>query len=175
MPAAKRGLACCAFGGLLSALSACSDESELDRPAGPSVDIGLPGGADGLDFVRLEPGGGVPLETFGQGGTHALLAVRCNGLGNRAFVGIRIRNAATGAAVEAPAGPSPRLLLCRDEVACDLLPLLVMTGGLVLPGEARDGLAVVIDVDAWNTDGVSVDVERDAVLTTDTLEVPRDM
>jgi len=178
VPAVKPGRAACAYGGLLLVLTACSDDSELGDPAvpsGPSVDIGLPGGADGLDFVRLEPGGGVPLETFGQGGTHALLAVRCNGLGNRAFVGIRIRNAATGAAVEAPAGPSPRLLLCRDDVACDLLPLLVMTGGLVLPGEARDGLAVVIDVDAWNVDGISVDVERDAVLTTDTLEVPRGM
>jgi hypothetical protein len=162
----------------LLALAACSGESPDPAnvpPVEAGVDIGLPGGADGLEFTPLEPGGGVPLQTFGQGGTHALLAVRCSGLGNRAFVSVRIENAATGAAVEAPAGPSPRLLLCREENVCDLLPLLVMTGGLVLPGEARDGLAVIVRVDASNSLGVAVSAEREAVLTTDTLEVPRGM
>jgi hypothetical protein len=151
---------------------ACSGESsdpDVSPAVEPGVDIGLPGGADGLEFTKLVPGGGVPLETFGQGGTHALLAVRCTGLGNRAFVSVRIENAATGAAVEAPAGPSPRLLLCREEDVCDLLPLLVMTGGLVLPGEARDGLGVTVRVDASNLDGLAASVERDAVLTTDGL------
>jgi hypothetical protein len=82
-------------------------------------------------------------------------------------VSVSIRNAATGAEVTAPAGASPRLLLCREPNLCDLLPLLVMTGGLVLPGEARDGLAVVVHVEASNTDGASASVEREAVLTAD--------
>jgi hypothetical protein len=133
------------------------------------ADVGLPGGTDGLEFVQLEPGGSVPLQTFGQGGTHALLAVRTNGLGNRAFIGVSIENIATGDTVSAPAGPSPRLLLCRTEGVCDLLPLLVMTGGLVPPGTDRDGLAVRIHVDASNPAGSAASVEREAVLSTASL------
>jgi hypothetical protein len=154
---------------LLLALG-CSS-SDADSPSSPEVwvDVGLPGGADGLEFVRLEPGGSVPLETFGQGGTHALLAVRTSGLGNRAFVGVTITNASTGDAVSAPPGPSPRLLICRSPDVCDLLPLLVMTGGLVPPGTDRDGLNVRLRVDASNSEGQSASIERDAVLSTDRL------
>ena len=84
-------------------------------------------------------------------------------------MGVSIRNLATGAEVSAPAGPSARLLLCRDEGVCDLLPLLVMTGGLVLPGEARDGLRVIVHVDAEGAQGGTASVEREAVLTTPAL------
>jgi hypothetical protein len=147
----------------------CSSSNEASAPVMAGVDIGLPGGADGLDFVALEPGGAVPLQTFGQGGTHALLAVRCTGMGSSAFVGIEITNSATGDTVSAPAGPSPRLLLCREPQICDLLPLLVMTGGLVPPGTDRDGLAVSIHVDARNAAGEAASVDRDAILTTESL------
>jgi hypothetical protein len=157
----------------LVALAGCgSGDGEDPRPAPqPSIwaDVGLPGGADGLDFVRLEPGGSVPLQTFGQGGTHALLAVRTSGLGNRAFVGVEIENVATGDTVSAPPGASPRLLLCRTEGVCDLLPLLVMTGGLVPPGSDRDGLAVRIHVDASNPEGSTASVERDGLLSAASL------
>ncbi len=134
-----------------------------------AVDVGLPGGADGLEFVPLAPGGPIALHTFGQGGTHALLAVRASGLGDRAFVSITITNSATGDEVSAPAGASPRLLLCRTPDVCDLLPLLVMTGGLVPPGADRDGLLVRLRVEAWNTDGAAASIERDAVLSTEAL------
>jgi hypothetical protein len=156
----------------LLALTACSADSEdpVTNPAAEIwVDVGLPGGTDGLEFVPLAPGGAVPLASFGQGGTHALLAVRTSGLGNRAFIGVSLRNAATGAEVSAPAGASPRLLLCREADVCDLLPLLVMTGGLVLPGEAREGLAVLVRVDATGAEGGAASVERAAVLTTGSL------
>lgn len=135
----------------------------------PWVDVGLPGGEDGLEFVPLQPGGAIPLETFGQGGTHALLAVRTSGFGNRAFVGVTITNAATGDAVSAPPGPSPRLLICRSPDVCDLLPLLVMTGGLVPPGADRDGLNVHLRVDVESPDGASASTERDAMLSTERL------
>lgn len=72
------------------ALGGCSAEADPGTEAPASVDVGLPGGADGLEFVPLVPGASVPLQTFGQGGTHALLAVRTLGLGNRAFVGVSI-------------------------------------------------------------------------------------
>jgi hypothetical protein len=147
----------------------CASRGGSSESPEPWVDIGVPGGEDGLEFVPLEPGASIPLETFGQGGTHALLAVRTSGLGNRAFIGITITNAATGDAVSAPPGPSPRLLLCRNPELCDLLPLLVMTGGLVPPGTARDGLNVHLRVEAASPDGASASVERDAVLSTDRL------
>ncbi|HTV25544.1 MAG TPA: hypothetical protein VMG12_42905 [Polyangiaceae bacterium] len=146
-----------------------SDEAGPAAPVEVGVDIGVPGGSDGLEFVPLEPGAAIPLETFGQGGTHALLAVRTSGLGNRAFIGVSITNIATGDAVSAPPGPSPRLLICRTPDVCDLLPLLVMTGGLVPPGTDRDGLNVRLSVDASNPEGLSASVERDAVLSTERL------
>jgi hypothetical protein len=151
------------------ALAGCGSSDEASPEDAIWADVGLPGGTDGLDFVRLEPGGEVPLQTFGQGGTHALLAVRTSGLGNRAFIGVEIENVATGDTVSAPAGPSPRLLLCRPEGVCDLLPLLVMTGGLVPPGSDRDGLAVRVHVDAANSEGTAASAERDAVLSTASL------
>jgi hypothetical protein len=155
------------------ALAGCGSSGDGEDTPSDAIwaDVGLPGGADGLEFVPLEPGGPVPLQTFGQGGTHALLAVRTNGLGKRAFVAVSIENIATGDTVEAPAGPSPKPLLCRPEAGgvCDLLPLLVMTGGLVPPGSDRDGLAVRIHVDASNAEGSAARVERDAVLSTASL------
>jgi hypothetical protein len=158
--------------GFLLGASACSSSPPGAVSAGPpqvSVDLGLSGGADGLEFQHLEPGGSVPLYTFGQGGTHALLAVRCVGLGERAFVAISISNPEDGRSVSAPAGQSPRLLACNADGSCDLLPLLVMTGGLVAPGTDRDGLPVVIRADASNREGLAASVERDAVLSAASL------
>src|SRR5689334_23023708 len=140
-----------------------------EEPAQASVDIGLSSGPDGLEFEHLEAGGSVPLYTFGQGGTHALLAVRCVGLGERAIVAITISNPVDGRSVSAPAGQSPRLLACNAEGSCDLLPLLVMTGGLVPPGTDRDGLAVLIRADASNLAGAAASVERDAFLSAASL------
>jgi len=148
--------------------SACSS-SERAAPPEIWVDLGRSGGPDGLDFEHLESGGSVPLYTFGQGGTHALLAVRCSGLGDRAFVAITIRNPEDGRSVTAPAGASPRLLACDGAGVCDLVPLLVMTGGLVAPGVDRDGLAVVIQADASNLAGISASVAREAFLSTASL------
>lgn len=150
---------------------ACSSrEHAADVPVPEAwVDLGVSGGPDGLDFQHLDPGGSVPLYTFGQGGTHALLAVRCSGLGERAFVAITITNPADGRRVSAPAGQSPRLLACMSSGICDLLPLLVMTGGLVPPGADRDGLAVLIRADASNSDGMAASVEREAFLSAASL------
>jgi hypothetical protein len=150
---------------------ACSSGDAVPMPPEPEiwVDVGIGAGPDGLDFERLEPGGSVPLYSFGQGGTHALLAVRCSGLGDRAFVSITIADPASGVQVSAPAGQSPRLLACSQRGVCDLIPVLVMTGGLVAPGVDRAGLAVSIRVDAENAEGTSASVERGAVLSSDSL------
>ena len=157
---------------VLCCASACASGQPDDGRqslAPVSVELGLSGGADGLEFEALEPGGSVPLYTFGQGGTHALLAVRCRGLGERAFVALTITNPADGRSVSAPAGPSPRLLACAADGDCDLLPLLVMTGGLVPPGTDRDGLLVLIRADASNVAGAAASVEREAFLSAASL------
>jgi hypothetical protein len=171
--ASARGLGALAALGVAAAallpLGCASEAAEPEHTPPVSVDVGLPGGDDGLEFVSLQAGAAIPLQTIGQGGTHALLAVRTTGLGNRAFIGVTITNTATGDAVSAPPGPSPRLLICRTPDTCDLLPLLVMTGGLVPPGTARDGLEVRVRVDAHNPEGTSASVERDAVLSTERL------
>ncbi len=135
---------------------------------GVAVDVGVAGGPDGLDFVPIQPGGEIALHTFGQGGTHALLAVRCIGLGNRAFVSVAITNVATGRESVAPAGTSPRLLLCEDERTCDLLPLLLMTGALTA-GSEGSSVPVLVSAEAHNADGVGASVEREAVLSTSSL------
>lgn len=155
--------------GLCLLLWGCSSPESTPAEPAPWVDVGLTSGEDGLDFESLEPGGAIPLHSFGQGGTHALLAVRCSGLGARAFVSVTLTNVATGSEVVAPAGQDPRLLSPREEGLYDLLPLLVMTGGLVAPGEAREGLPVRVRVEASNTAGEHASVEREAVLRTSTL------
>jgi hypothetical protein len=154
---------------LASALAAfaCSGE-----PAGadePRVDIGLSAGEGGLGFERLEPGGEVPLLTFGQGGTHALLAIRCVGLGSSAFVNVTITNLQTGTEVRSTPSASPQLLICREPEVCDLVPFLVMTGGLTEPGQERDGLPIRVDVEAHNVAGARAREEREAVLSTRNL------
>ena len=151
-------------------LCGCSGESgEGLAPGTPWVDIGLSAGVGGLDFERLAAGGTVPLATFGQGGTHALLAVRCSGFGDAAFINVDITNLNSGVQVTSTPTASPQLLLCRDELACDLLPLLVMTGGLTAPGEEREGLPIRIEVEAHNVAGTRAEVERDAVLSARSL------
>ena len=44
-----------------------------------------------------------------------------------------------------------------------------MTGGLVLPGQMRDGLAVLVRAEATGADGGAASVEREATLTTESL------
>jgi hypothetical protein len=50
-----------------------------------------------------------------------------------------------------------------------LLPLLVMTGGLVPPGGDREGLSVIVRAEASNLAGRAASVEREAVLRADEL------
>lgn len=156
-----------------STLLACGGDSSRHEPEAADVwiEIGTAGGNDDLDFVPLEPGGELPLHTFGQGGTHALLAVRCSGFGRRAFVGISLTSAMTGRQVTSPPSAEPSLLLCRDdaETVCDLLPIFVMTGALVGPEASSAGVPIVVRADAHHRDGLSASVERQAILVEPSL------
>ncbi len=129
------------------------------------VELGVPGGPDSLDFVPLEDGAVLNLETFGQGGTHVLLGVRCIGFGQRAFVSLRVENALDGIELLAPAPARPQLLFCEGEV-CDLVPITMMMGGIAANDAERDGLAIEISTEVHNAAGLTGQAERKATLST---------
>jgi len=117
-----------------------------------------------LDFLPLEPGGDIPLGTFGQGGTHAVLAIRCVGFGTRAFVDVTLVNLDSDASVMTPVSIHPALLLCRgDAGVCDDLPIYLMTGGLADP-DKKDGLHVQVTADVHNDGGQMGSASVDGVL-----------
>lgn len=129
------------------------------------VELGIPAGPDALDFAPLEDGAVLPLETFGQGGTHVLLGVRCVGFGQRAFVSLRVRNLKDGTELVAPAPARPQLLFCDGEV-CDLVPITMMMGGIAANDAERDGLAIEISAEVHNSTGVSGMATAQATLST---------
>jgi hypothetical protein len=129
------------------------------------VQLGIPGGPDGLDFTELEDGSVLHLETFGQGGTHVLLAVRCIGFGTRAFVELRAKNLVDGTELVAPAPARPQLLFCEGE-DCDLVPITVMMGGIAPSDAERDGLPIELTANVHNVAGVTGSDSRRAQLST---------
>jgi hypothetical protein len=142
--------------------------SDAGGAAAGEVQLGVPGGTDGLDFTALEDGSVLNLETFGQGGTHVLLAVRCIGFGARAFVELRVKNLDDGTELVAPASARPQLLFCEGEV-CDLVPITVMMGGIASTEAERDGLPIELTANVHNVAGVSATDSRRAVLSTKDL------
>jgi hypothetical protein len=136
------------------------------EPVPVSVEIGVPGGADGLEFAPLAAGGELRLQSFGQGGTHVFLAVRCIGFGSRAFVSLTLTNELTQVQVFSPTPVRPQLLYCREPTVCDLVPILAMTGGLTEPDVERDGLAIQVAVEVHNQAGLSASATQEAVLST---------
>lgn len=151
-------------------LSCCSPAPSEEEGAEPSdtarVVLGVPSGDDGLDFAPLEDGAELRLQTFGQGGTHLFLGVRCLGFGSRAYVTIRLVNLTTHVEIVSPAPPSPQLLYCNDEDVCDLVPMTVMTGGLTDATEERDGLRIEVGAEVHNDEGARATDMVEAVLST---------
>jgi hypothetical protein len=133
--------------------------------AAGQVELGVPGGPDSLDFVPLDDGQVLNLETFGQGGTHVLLGVRCVGFGQRAFVSLRVQNMVDGTELVAPAPARPQLLFCDGDV-CDLVPITMMMGGIAANDAQRDGLAIKISAEVHNDAGLTGQCSRQATLST---------
>jgi hypothetical protein len=129
------------------------------------VELGVPTGPDSLDFAPLEDGAVLPLETFGQGGTHVLLGVRCVGFGQRAFVSLRVQNLHNGTELVAPAPARPQLLFCEGDV-CDLVPITMMMGGIAESDAERDGLPVEISAEVHNLAGITGMDSAQATLST---------
>lgn len=134
----------------------------------PELLIGTPDPEDDLEFLPLEDGDDIPLQTFGQGGTHALLALRCIGLGQEVFTKVTLENAETGASESTPESTRPMLLLCRDEseTVCDLIPLFALTGGIAEPAK-KDGLRIRVIAEAHNEAGREASAVIEGVLRAD--------
>jgi len=175
----------------LSALAACSGrEPAADGQAGdanaggapasdsggsagqaePSVvataELGVPTGADGLEFEPLADGALLKLQTFGQGGTHVMVGVRCTGFGKRAFVSATMHNDVTGVEVGEPPPARPQLLFCDDAGTCDLVPYLVHASGIAPTDAEKDGLSVRLSVQVKSESGVQAECSRQVVLST---------
>jgi hypothetical protein len=157
---------------LTSACTTSHAEPPAEPPApGPSVELGTPGGVDGLEFVPFGPDPVLKLETFGQGGTHVLLAARTRGFGIRAYAAFSLTNLDSGAELVAPAPTRPQLFYCHDDV-CDLLPVTMMAGGIAGPDEERDGLPVSVGVDVHDDAGLAASDTQHATLSTEDLGLP---
>ncbi len=165
--------------GVLAALAGCSEASSA-APGPPAanagaageaalvaqVELGVPDGDDGLGFKPVEDGAELRVQTFGQGGTHVLLAVRCVGFDKRAFISAKLLNLLTGVEVAEPPPARPQLLYCHDEGVCDLVPYLAHTSGLTETDQEKDGLAVRVTVEAHDEAGASAESSRDVLLST---------
>jgi hypothetical protein len=150
---------------------ACSGQVEPEPEpelAAVRAEVGVPAGDDGLEFAPLEDGSELRLQTFGQGGTHLFLGVRCVGFGSRAYITITLKNLMTDVEVTSPAPPRPQLLFCSEDEprVCDLVPMTVMTGGLTEMNEERDGLPIRIGAEVHNDDGERAYASAEAVLST---------
>lgn len=161
---------------LAGALGACSSgHSHEPPPSGQpdpapepatNVELGVPGGPDGLDFAPLDADAELDLHTFGQGGTHVLLGVRTVGFGIRAYVGFTLTDETGGHEIDAPPPVRPQLFACDDAGdVCDLVPVTIMTGGLFGPDETRSGLPVLIHVNASTDAGASGEDEREVLIS----------
>ncbi|MDX2054788.1 MAG: hypothetical protein SFV15_20465 [Polyangiaceae bacterium] len=162
---------CIVWGACLLALSCGSVEpgaTPVVEPDVVSVELGIPAG-DGLDFAPIKDGDELYVQTFGQGGTHVLVGVRCLGFGSRAFISAELTNLSTGVQVEEPAPARPQLLYCTEGGPCDLVPYLVHTSGLVPSGVKGAGVHARLRIKARTEAGLQAEGEREVLLNTSNL------
>lgn len=135
--------------------------------AGPQilpVEIGTPDEVSSTTFLELAEGGDVQLQDGGQGGTHALLALRFSGFGNWIFYEVAIQNLDGEGRVATPKLVRPRPVPCDDEgVVCRMSPIFAVIGGLADRSD-WDGLHVEITGRVWNEDGLEGMGTRRAIL-----------
>lgn len=166
-------------GGLATALLACSGgggaELPVDAgadirgdaaspPAGelipgvPGVRVGTPDEVTGLAFEPLKALGAVQVRSGGQGGSHALVAFECTGLGNRINYYVRLEQLNGEGFVETAPKPSLTPIKCFADGICKVAPIFVVLGGLA-PPEQWDGMQVKITVYVEGEDGGKAEAE----------------
>lgn len=128
-----------------------------------AVTIGLTD-AGTLAFIPLSAGENVQLETFGQGGNHAALAMQIEGLGAEAYVEATATDVASGQQVHTAPFARAQPLLC-DGTGCRFVNLLLRMGGLTDP-EQLDGLPVVLSVTAHDGGCRTASADIEVVLLT---------
>lgn len=160
LPTSLLGLSLFACHGGTASTSDASETSARDDAGFPPdagvlpVEIGIPDEISSSTFVELDEEGDVRIQDGGQGGTHALVALRFEDLGNWIFYEIGIRNLEGDGGVQTPSLVRPRPVPCDESMTvCRLSPVFVVLGGLADKSE-WDGLHVEIHAEVWNEDGV---------------------
>lgn len=129
-----------------------------------TVELGVPDLEQRSTFTELDADGDVFIEDGGQGGTHALVALRFTGFGQWVYYQITIRDPVGGDEVKTPDLIRPRPVVCDEQLfACRYSPILVVLGGLATKDE-WDGLYVEITATVRNEDGVEATVVKNAYL-----------
>lgn len=146
---------------------AASPEVREDAgPTGPEVtlEIGIPDPEKSSTFLELPDDGDVLIQDGGQGGTHALVALRFTGFGQWVYYQITIRDPEGGGQVMTPELIRPRPMLCDEALfECRYSPILVVIGGLA-PKEEWDGLDVEISALVRNEEGAQAVATKYATL-----------
>jgi hypothetical protein len=118
-----------------------------------SVRVGIPDEETGLQYTELELDGDIRVQRGGQGGSHALVALQCRGLGNKVFFQAGVHNLDGDGEVFSALLPRPRPIACDDDGLCNISPVFVQLGG-VAPREEWDGLHVELSGRVWNEAGL---------------------
>lgn len=166
----KRPLAVALCLPVLLGTAACLGDRSGGSDAGavpqPSATIGIPDTETERLFVELPAGGDIPLETYGQGGYHAVFVIQLVDLGNAAWVDVHIRNLdGTGETGSTPTR-QPQLLACddlQDPHVCSRGPITVLTAALAEPADL-EGLHVAVEVIARTREGLMATHATDGYL-----------
>jgi hypothetical protein len=148
---------------VLSGCGAAGDASDVE----PGLEVGVPDPATGLEYESLAPGGEIVLGTFGQGGTHATLAVQCWGFGDEAYVSVSLRNLDGPGESASRVLDQPEALACqrRDGAEiCTRMPIFVTTNGLDPSNVGLDGLHVEVTATVRSRRGTLRSTTTDAYL-----------
>lgn len=132
---------------------------------GVQVEVGLAGESGRSEFLALQQGDALPLQTFGQGGRHVLLAVRTHAHGSRAYIRAGLLNVQSGAEATTEFGARPSLFYCQDPEVCDLVPFLVPVSAAVYDGVMSRDLRVLLRVETETSKRRSASTTRELLLT----------
>jgi hypothetical protein len=133
--------------------------------AGLPVEVGIPDSKVTTQFAPLSRDGDVTIRDGGQGGTHAMIAIRFEGFGNWVYYRVAISDLDGDSEVSTvvPLRPQPAPCDENNPELCRKSPIFVVLGGLA-EREAWDGLHVLITAEVSNEDGMAGSATQRAYL-----------